>query len=84
MFIQLTDDRVARGANADGGVQVFDGNLYHRVPASPTTPLFRKYEPAGGGPTEDFADLAAFVGSNFQLSTQATYAPGSSVLFCKG
>ena len=76
VFVQLTDDRVARSATAEGGVQVFDGNLYHRLPMSPTTDLFASFEPAGGGASEDFADLATFVGSAFQLSTQAAYAPG--------
>jgi hypothetical protein len=73
VFVQIEDHWVAREAIAKGGRQIYDGNLYYRRVANPSSPLFRHYEGSGGG---DFARLAQFQGSSFQEATRDFFPPG--------
>jgi len=76
VFVQVTGYRVAREATARGGMQIYDGNLYHRRVADPDESLFADFEPFDGGPGQDFPDLAAFGASAFQKGTRASHPPG--------
>ncbi len=76
VFVQVTGYRIAREATALGGLQVYDGNLYHRRLHDPDEEIFADFEPADGGAPVDFDDLAAFRSSAFQRATRAHYAPG--------
>jgi hypothetical protein len=76
IFVQVTDFRIARGATAAGGMQIYDGNLYYRQAENPTNAIFVSYEPAGNGAPQSFQTLAEFVGSPFWEETRSFYAPG--------
>ena len=74
IFVQRSDDRVARGERVDDGAEIFDGNLYHRTVPDPQEPLFRSW--INGDETRSFRSLAQFRRSAFAEITRSYYPPG--------
>lgn len=78
VLIGEADHWLCSHARPADGSQVFDGNVWFRPTATPTTPLLRAIDGSGNG--RDFGGLATFRASPLWSATQAYYAPGWEAL----
>jgi hypothetical protein len=74
IVVQVADYWVSSGARVADGSQIFDGNLYHRVPAHATQPFLRQW--AGATAVRDFASLAEFKASALFAESKRIHSPG--------
>ena len=74
LFVQTADAPIGYNARVGDGAQVFDGNLYYRVPKRATVPLFRYYDLDGD--EQSFDSLADFKRSKHWKATRGAYSPG--------
>jgi hypothetical protein len=74
IIIQVADYWLSSGARVADGSQIFDGNLYHRVPANATHPFLRQWSGTGGA--RDFQSLEDFKGSPLFSQSKQVHPPG--------
>ncbi len=73
VFVLRGDQWALRRARVGDGSQTFDGNLYWRIGAQASTPLFADFV---GTQTRDFASLYDYMTSTLWSQSRAHYAPG--------
>ncbi len=73
IFVLVGDQWILRRARVADGSQVFDGNLYWRTGAQPSTPLLADFQ---GTQTRDFTSLYGFLTSSLWTQSRTNYAPG--------
>ncbi len=76
LFVQTQDHWIAHEAVLEGGLQIYDGNLYFRPVRGPRHPLFRQFLLGAGAAPRDYATLAAWRASPAFEATRASYPPG--------
>ena len=74
IIIQVADYWLSSGARVADGSQIFDGNLYYRVPKDATHPFLRRW--AGVNEIRDFPSLAEFKASPLFAESKRRYPPG--------
>ena len=74
IIVQVADYWLSSGARVADGSQVFDGNLYHRIPQDASHPFLHRWSGANG--TRDFHSLAEFRVSPLFHESKRHYAPG--------
>jgi hypothetical protein len=82
VFVLHGDQCMLRRARVHDGSQVFDGNVWARFGASPTTPLVQQCE--NNGVFADFVSWSAFAASSHAAAAGANYAPGWEAVGAEG
>lgn len=72
IFIQTTDNPIVDDQSTVDGLQIYDGNLYHRP--SGNGPLFEKIANTSG--TSSYTSLASFLASPTFTESRSLYPPG--------
>lgn len=74
IIIQVADYWLSSGARVSDGSQVFDGNLYYRIPNNATRPFIKQW--AGTKGTYDFQSLTEFKASSLFAESKRYYPRG--------
>jgi hypothetical protein len=74
IFVQKGNQWILRRGRVADGSQCFDGNLYFRSHANPTTSLLEGF--TSGSTTRSFTSLYGFVTSSLWLQSRTFYSPG--------
>jgi hypothetical protein len=74
ILVQSADQWIVRGPTIDDGSQRFDGNIYHRQVASPSSPLMANIR--AGSRSRDYGSLAALLASAEWMLSRGPYPPG--------